>query len=419
MSTAVMATNGNHPQKIKIAIAGGGISGLALAVGLLHNPALDVHIYESVPEYKDVGAGLALHMNAIKAMDLIDPKVKKVYFDKALSMGEENQEMVTEVMLAQGDNQGTLVGELGRAKGRKTVSRADLLDGLLELVPEECISFGMRLASIQEDEDGDGVRVTFKDGTEINVDCLLGADGIHSTTRAYLLGADHPATGGKNHDGWQIYRTMVSMDDARKAGMNERWSKVVPILLGPKGHINCMALNLGTRLSAGVAVRRGANLAHDGAAQDLDPALYSDYSDDAKSIVELVAKDTSASWTPADHDHAPFYHKGRVAMMGDAAHASLPFAGNGAAQALEDSAVLSHLFSVISPSREDGVDVGTQIELALEAYDTVRRPRSQKVVDLARQYGRVYAYAEKTEDCPEGLHTDPKRMMKVRGSAFG
>jgi len=46
----------------------------------------------------------------------------------------------------------------------------------------------------------------------------------------------------------------------------------------------------------------------------------------------------------------------------------------------------------------------------------VRRPRSQKVVDLARQYGRVYAYAEKTEDCPEGLHTDPKRMMKFFGS---
>ena len=124
-------------RKIKIAIAGGGIAGLALAAGLAKKPHLEVHIYEGVPEYKDVGAGLALHMNAIKAMALIGPEVKQVYFDKALSQGDEETEMVTEVILGEGPNQGELVAELGRAKGRKTVARSDLLDGLLQLVPKE------------------------------------------------------------------------------------------------------------------------------------------------------------------------------------------------------------------------------------------------------------------------------------------
>jgi salicylate hydroxylase len=369
-------------RKIKIAIAGGGIAGLALAAGLAKKPHLEVHIYEGVPEYKDVGAGLALHMNAIKAMALIGPEVKQVYFDKALSQGDEETEMVTEVILGEGPNQGELVAELGRAKGRKTV------------VPKECITFGKKLSAISEVKDAEHtIHLTFKDGSTADADALIGADGIHSETRKFLLGPDHPATAPVNHDGWQIYRTMVSVEEARKH-INEKWTRCVPILLGPQGHVNCIPVNKGTRLSAGVAVR-GVKFTQ-GGAPPLDPALYANYSEDARKIVELVAKDTSASWTAADHDHAPFYSKNRVAMMGDAAHASMPFAGNGAAQALEDSAVLDHLFSEVR-----GVE---QIPAAFQAFDTVRRPRSQHVVDLARQFGRVYAYAE------DGMHEDPARM---------
>jgi len=312
----------NEQRKVKIAIVGGGIAGLALAAGLKKKSHIDFHIYESVPEYKDVGAGLALHMNAIKAMALIGPEVRQTYFDKALNMGEEEQVMSTEVILAQGPNQGELVAELGKAKGRKTVSRADLLDGLLALVPREHISFGKRLDTIEES--AEGVRIKFKDGEEAHADCMLGADGVHSTTRSYILGPDHPATEPKNHEGWQIYRTMVSADFARQH-INPKWTQTVPILLGPRGHVNCIPLNKGTRLSAGVAVR-GAKFAASGQAPDLDPELYSDYSEDAQRIVRMVAKDTSASWTAADHDHAPVYYRGRVAMIGDAAHAStLPF----------------------------------------------------------------------------------------------
>lgn len=388
-------------RRIKVAIAGGGIAGLALAAGLAKKPHIDVHVYEGVPEYKDVGAGLALHMNAIKAMTLIGDEVRQVYFDKALSQGDEETEMVTEVILGEGPNQGELVAELGRARGRKTVARADLLDGLLRLVPKDCITFGKKLDTITESSDGEhAVHLTFKDGTSAQADCLLGADGIHSETRKYLLGPDHPATKPVNHDGWQVYRTMVSTDEAKKH-INEKWTRCVPILLGPQGHVNCIPVNKGTRLSAGVAVR-GAKFT-EGGAPPLDPAMYANYSEDARKIVNLVARDTSASWTAADHDHAPYYHKSKIAMMGDAAHASMPFAGNGAAQALEDSAVLDHLFSAVHDISE--------IPAALEAYDIVRRPRSQHVVDLARQFGRVYAYAE------DGMHNDPARMKQFFAGA--
>lgn len=135
-------------------------------------------------------------------------------------MGEEHEEMATEDILAQGPHKGELVAELGRAKGRKSVSRADVLKGLLKLIPPDLITMGARLAKIEGDDDASGslaqVTATFEDGKQVCGDCLIGADGIHSLTRSYILGPDHPATKPVNHDGWQIHRTMISMEEAQK-----------------------------------------------------------------------------------------------------------------------------------------------------------------------------------------------------------
>ena len=67
----------NNRPKIRIAIAGGGIAGHCLAAGLVKNPHLGVHVYEGVASYIDIAAGLALHLNAIRAMELIGPEVRK------------------------------------------------------------------------------------------------------------------------------------------------------------------------------------------------------------------------------------------------------------------------------------------------------------------------------------------------------
>ncbi|KAK4182153.1 hypothetical protein QBC35DRAFT_396541 [Podospora australis] len=396
---------GSVSPTLSIAIIGGGIAGLSLGAALLKKQHIDVHIYESVPAHKDVGAGLALHRNAIKAMALLGPKVHQAYLDKAIDITSDDadEEMATEVILAQGPHAGKKVAELGRAKGRKSVSRADLLAGLLELIPSNKISFGKKLASITPpSSEQDQVSFKFEDGSEAKADCLLGADGIHSVVRVFLLGEDDPTCRPKNHDQWQIYRTLVSTEEA-KQHIDERFTRTVPILLGPRGHINCIPLNKGTRLSAGVAVRGAADTEPEGpekssASSDkkLDPSLYQDYTSEARAIVELVAKDTSASWSVGDHDHAHSFVKGRIAMLGDAAHASLPFAGQGAAQALEDAAVLDNLFGRVRQT--------AQIEHALNAYDAVRRPRSQAVVDMARKFGRVYSFSERT------IHEDPEKM---------
>ncbi|KAK6218267.1 hypothetical protein LQW54_002794 [Pestalotiopsis sp. IQ-011] len=424
--------------KINVAVAGGGIAGLALAVGLVKQPHVEVRVYESVPQYRDVGAGLALHLNAIKAMSLIGPELRGAYFDRAHVMAaDKDVEMATEVILAHGESKGIRVAELGRAKGRMSIARSDLLEGFWGLLPKETVVFDKKLAAITEKDGAQGmVEITFTDGTKAEADVLIGADGVHSLTRSHLLGADHPATPPKNHDNWVVYRTMVAMDEARRC-IDDKWCGTgVPILLGPRGHVNIIPLNKGTRLSAGVAVRGASNPdlvlppsssasttegdREVGAGQKpLDPANYTDYTEEAQKIIRMVARDTSASWRPADHDHAPFYARGAVAMAGDAAHASLPFAGNGAAQALEDAAVLVALFGRLGELRrkqektaddkDDEEEVGRGVRAALRAYDVVRRQRSQRVVDLARKFGRVYAHAE------DGMHESPARMRAFFG----
>jgi len=88
-------------------------------------------------------------------------------------------------------------------------------------------------------------------------------------------------------------------------------------------------------------------------------------------------------------------------MMGDAAHAAMPFAGNGAAQALEDAAVLNAIFTHVTNV--------SQIPAAFQAYDKVRRPRSQKVVEISRDFGRLYGFA-----LPE-YADDPVKMKSFFG----
>lgn len=274
--------------KIKVALVGGGIGGLCLAAGLVSNPRVDIHVYESVPEYKDIGAGLALHMNAIKGMDLIGPQVKKAYFDKALTMAAEaDEEMSTKVTIASGPNTGALVAELGKAKGRKTVARSDLLAGLMELVPKDKLSFGKRLESIKERDD-QTIDLTFKDGTFAHADAVIGCDGVHSVVRGFLLGEDHPARAPVNKDGWQIYRTLIPAEEAKKY-IDEKFTRTVPILCGPKGHINCMPLHNMRDVSAGVAMR-GARKPGMTETPELKPEDFTGYTKEAQDIVKVSHK---------------------------------------------------------------------------------------------------------------------------------
>jgi len=271
--------------KIRVAIAGGGIGGLALAVGLVKQPQLDVQVYEGVAGYADIGAGLALHKNAIAAMDLIDPSVKKAYFSKALTIAEEeDEEMVTQVLLVSGPNTGEVVAELGRAKGRRTVARSDLLEGFASLVPKDRLIFDKKLDRLEEKENGE-IQLSFKDGSTAEADVVIGCDGVHSCTRKFLLGEGHPALKTKNPEGWRVHSRQVPMDIAMKT-VDSKWRKTVSILCGRQGHVNTMPLHQGKILSIQCVTRTG--LAGEGEENtEFDKSYFTDYREDAKASADV------------------------------------------------------------------------------------------------------------------------------------
>ncbi|KUJ08217.1 FAD/NAD(P)-binding domain-containing protein [Mollisia scopiformis] len=401
---------------INIAIVGGGIAGLCLARGLVRHPHLQVTVYEATQRYLDIGGGLAFHGNAMRALELIDPELQAEYFRRATVMNERDVEMATQVLVGDAvaeDGGSVLLAELGKAKGRKTVARSDLLEGLLSLIPGGVVKFGKRLAQIEEKSTNGAIgatniSLTFKDGTTATADVVIGCDGVHSVIRKYLLGADHPAVGLKNHDAWQWIRRSVPAEEVMK--LNERLLSYVPIFCGHGAYMNCLPTHFGKTLNVAVVqISKDSRLTvsseKDGVQETPDiitPEAFSHWTKDARDIATLALRDPSTEWKLEDHDPAPFYSRGRICMIGDAAHATMPFNGQGAAQSIEDAALLTALFEHVTKLE--------QVEKALGVYDELRRPRTQKIAELSRQFGRMYAFAE------EGVGDDLGKMRAILGA---
>lgn len=240
--------------KLRVAVIGAGIAGTCLTIGLCQNPLLDVQLYEAYPSVGVRGAGLALHGNAIKAMDQVSPQIKKTYFKKSHFMAnEEDLEMATQIIIGSGHHAGTLIAELGRAKGRRTIHRAHFIQGLLEdIVPRERVHFGKRMIGIDATEGTDAtppkVIATFADGTTGEFDLLFGSEGVKSPTRKFILGTNHPAANAVNHDGWRCFNTLVPMETAKNVVPTESIEKV-RMFCTPLGYINGLPVDLGQTYS--------------------------------------------------------------------------------------------------------------------------------------------------------------------------
>ncbi|KAI2635550.1 FAD/NAD(P)-binding domain-containing protein [Hypomontagnella submonticulosa] len=388
-----MMEGNTQETKFRVAVIGAGIAGCCLTIGLSQNPLLDVHLYEAYSSIGVRGAGLALHGNAIKAMEIVSPEIKKTYFKKSHFMAnEEEMEMATQIIVGSGSHTGTLVAELGRAKGRRTVHRAHLIQGLIEdVIPRNCVHFNKRMVGIKQDTNIDGsiskVIVTFSDKMMEEFDLVFGSEGVKSPTRKFILGLDHPAAEPVNHDNWRCFNALVPMEAAKKVLHRESIEKV-RMFCTPIGYINGLPVDLGQTYSISCYQRDSKRPGRERI--DFGAEEWNGFCDEITSLISLLEKDMREDWKVRDHDHAPTYYSGHVAMIGDAAHATGPHAGNGAAQAIEDAAILSRVFA--------HVESKCQIDAALRAFDEIRRPRSQRVVDITRQFGRLYSQDEEVRD---------------------
>ena len=332
-------TSQNTGQKpFNIAICGGGIAGLALAIGLIRQN-VPFRLYESAHAFAEVGAGVSFGPNSLRAMSLISPDIRKGYEKRATTnaflekkgtwfdfyagmdcaIGKAG-EKICEVKA---------VGRNGEEVGQSSIHRAHFLDELVALVPNEMVSFGKRVVKVEEVNDG--VRLRFQDGSEASASAAVGCDGVKSNLRRIVLdeetAAAHPSFTGK-----YAYRGLIPIEKAA-ALLGDELARNSVMWVGNHGHVLTFPIEKGECMNV-VAFQTK----RDGKWEDERWVLplekrdmvsdFEEWGQGVKKILNLIEKPDV--WGLFDYPAARTYYKGRTCLSGDAAHASTPHQGAGA-----------------------------------------------------------------------------------------
>ncbi|RGP63501.1 mannitol 1-phosphate dehydrogenase [Fusarium sporotrichioides] len=376
------------PKPLSIAIVGGGISGLCLAIGLLNHPHVEVSIFESSHAFSEIGAGLALGPNAQRALALLSPAAERAFTDDATgnSSPEFNKNWFNFMHQDRGRSEIVTLGSIENQSGQQTVHRAKFLDALVRIVPEDIVHFDKRLVRISER--GEQTILHFADGTTVKSDCVIGADGVHSNIRKHLLGAETPEATSV-YSGIVAYRGLIPMKDAIKT--LHQYALDAYLWCSNKGMVMSYPIDSGQVLNV-VAAHYKASWDKDTYVVDTNPEQliegFESFGEMPQNIIELL--DRPKAWALLDHLPAPKFYSKNIAIVGDAAHATTPFQGAGAGQAIEDALVLSKLLG--------RVQCVHGFEPALAAYDTIRRPRTEKIVQTSREAMELYTVTNTTDN---------------------
>lgn len=228
--------NGTIPsqKQFTVAIVGGGIGGLTLAIGLIRRN-VSVQIYEAASAFKEVGLGLSIGPGAHRAMPLIDPQIREIYdlliTTHADSPGYECfRETWFEIVWGTGPKSGQILMDLkALPSGQTAVRRADFLDALACLVPRDIAHFGKRLVDLTETSTG-GVCLSFEDGTSATADAVVGCDGIRSKVRELMI-PEEDERKQPQYSGMYGYRAVLDMSTMVEA-VGDRRARVSTMYVG-------------------------------------------------------------------------------------------------------------------------------------------------------------------------------------------
>lgn len=399
--------NSSH-STIEIGIIGGGITGVALALGLSRFPHLKVKLFESAPALGEVGAGVSFGANAVRVIQ--DLCMSSAYEKIADQTPAPWQDVWFE--WRKGSNADYLAVSIAPGVGQSSVHRADFLNLLAQQLPENIICFSKRACSVNENEKK--VTVNFTDGTNYQCDLLLGADGIKSNLRNYVLhNLSEPLTMPR-FSGTCAYRGLVDSEQLynsyRAAGVDKHLIKVPQMYLGLDAHVLTFPVKQGRLINVVAFVSNRSNpnpiwpkdtpWTHT-ASQEQMLKDFSGWGDAVTELLKCIPKPTY--WALHDLEELSRYYYGRVGLVGDAAHAMLPHQGAGAGQGLEDAWLLTRLLG-------DPQILNTDLKKILNVYDAVRRPRASRVQRTSWEAGELYEFRDpligKQEDLLSKTLTD-------------
>ena len=347
----------------RILVAGAGLGGLA-AAGCLLEAGFDVDVYEQAAALGEVGAGIQVSANAMHVLnhlgigEAVSARAVRpaAYVFRLYDTGEE----ISRFALSDEHER------LHRAPYNQ-VHRADLHESLAGAVLDRkpgAIHLNKRLTGFAESEDG--IELRFADGSTARGDVLVGADGVKSVIRDQICGTV-PAT----YTGDSAWRLTVPREKLPKDFMDE----VMSVWMGPAKHAVSYWIRNGEILNFVGAVETPKAEEESWTAkfpwEDLK-ADFAGWNDDIQTVLDLVDRDECYRWAMYTRPRVDSWSTARATILGDAAHATLPYLAQGAAMAIEDGAVLSRALLQSGDIAE-----------GLKLYERNRIERTSRVVETS------------------------------------
>jgi salicylate hydroxylase len=348
--------------RLRVAIVGGGIGGLSAANALIRR-GLDITIYEQVDTLGEIGTGLTLLPNGRRQLERMGLK------GALAQVGAK----ISEVSVYRMD--GSLVGHMPTTdssgwNGVYGMHRADLSQTLADALPATVIRTAHRC--IRFEQNANAALLTFSNGTTVQADVVIGADGIQSFLQHYVVPPSTP-----EYSGSRAYRGLVASEK-----VPEWKTEVHQIWMGDGKHFMVYPVRRGELLNyVGFVPTKDETVESWSAVGDRNQLAASFEGWDRRIVGLLEKVDTCFWWGLYDRRPLATWTNGRLALLGDAAHAMLPHLGQGANQAIEDAVALA----VFLEGRNSGEIVGV-----LKHYEAFRRERTDVVQAEARKNGLRY-----------------------------
>ncbi|KAF2097138.1 FAD/NAD(P)-binding domain-containing protein [Rhizodiscina lignyota] len=390
----------SETRAFRIAVIGGGIGGLCATLSLHHHCKqlnVDINVYEQAAQYKEIGAGIGIGVNAAKLLHKLEfgEEVNKI-------AGHRNGVWISFRRYDTGADIITVPADDTKTIRQLPVHRAEFLDLLVRVIKERnAATLHTNKACQKVIDNGSDVTIQFKDGTSASADLVVGCDGIHSVLRSQFY-TDNPRYSGRT-----CYRGLVPISQLESWWPLKTYSAS---WLGPDRHLLVFPIsdNKTLNIVAFVATPEselGGLKESWTATGDRNDTLkaFEDFDETVRKVIGSMPERPS-KWVLNDREPLDqwVFAGGKVVLMGDAAHAMLPHQGAGAGQAIEDGYILAravqdHLRAVRSSSNGhayghsgDGKDDGASLQRYMGLYQSVRLPRAQQAQATARQAGEVY-----------------------------
>ncbi len=359
-------TNGHGPQPILI--AGGGIGGLAAAYAIART-GVPVRVLEQAPEFKELGAGIQLGPNIFRVID-------KIGLKEAL-LADVWQPGALEMRCALSGRQITRIPIDHRFTDRfgqpyAVTHRADIHSVFLKACQSNnLVTLETNRQVTGFEQDADGVTVTLQSGERIHGCALIGCDGMWSKIREEIVGDGKPRVSGHI-----AYRGVLKHADVPE----DLWEPDVVLWAGPRSHLVHYPLRRGELYNL-VAVFHSDRYVEGWNAEADAADLWAHFKGQQPQVLRLLERiETWRMWVLCDREPVKNWAKGRVVLLGDAAHPMLQYLAQGACMATEDAVCLAEKIA----ERPD------DLPAAFQAYVHDRYLRTARVQIMARVYGDFY-----------------------------